>query len=621
MRVWLGLTVMFIAGCAHTPPEVPPDPPDRARFAPGTLSCAPDRSDRCADHSPLLDQLRADPSPKAASLDEPEISLAARVHLIRSARRSIEVQTFIWDDDAVGHLIFAELLAAARRGVQVRVLVDQLFSLGDPQLVAALAVAHKNLVLRFYNPVLGKASTNTLEWAAMIACCLGNFDQRMHNKLLIVDDTVAITGGRNVSEQYFALDHVLHYRDRDILVNGEVTLAMAESFQAFWDSEYTVPAEALADVRLVLEAGPTAVPERFDRIPDRLAALYPSWTDGVQQSERLRARLIEVEAMAFFADDPGRPEREAAGAGQARVNRALRSMLEAAQSDVLLQTPYLVFSRPARQTIASLRVGQPELRVRVSTNSLASTDAYPVYAISYKQRKQLVKRYGFHIFELRPHPADQSGLLAPLSEGPPEPEVYRAGTCEGHRVGDRGGLRARRLARACREAGVEPDEWLPLEDDDHRPRVSLHSKSVVVDGRVAWIGSHNFDPRSEATNTESGVFVNGREFAEDLARRIEQDIQPDVSWTVAPRKKVPVISYFSGLIGTASRALPIFDIWPFRYTSLYELKDGQEPVPMGHPEFLDRYQPVGSFPGVALSSKQIQTILISAMFGFATPVL
>ena len=288
-------------------------------------------------------------------------------------------------------------------------------------------------------------------------------------------------------------------------------------------------------------------------------------------------------------------------------------MLEAAQSEVLIQTPYLVFSGDARRMFRSLRRGQPELEIRVSTNSLASTDAYPVYAISYKQRKRLVKGLGFRIFEMKPHPEDQPVPLARMAP---------VAAAEGQAVeGCAGSGRRGRLERACERAGLEPQDPLPLSDGDPRPRVSLHSKSFVVDDEVGWVGSHNFDPRSEATNTESGVFVYGEAFAEDLRARIEEDMRPGVSWTVAPRKKIPVISYFSGLIGSVSRTLPVFDIWPFRYTTLYELKGGEEPVPMGHPEFLDRYEPVGSFPEVALSSKQIQTILISAMFGLATPIL
>ena len=122
-------------------------------------------------------------------------SLLLRLHLIRSAQRTIDLQTFIFAEDDAGYLMLDELIKAARRGVEVRVIVDQLFSLEDPQLYAALARAHVNFELRVYNPTFHKASTPPLEFAAGILCCFLSFNQRMHNKLLLVDDASASPAG------------------------------------------------------------------------------------------------------------------------------------------------------------------------------------------------------------------------------------------------------------------------------------------------------------------------------------------------------------------------------------------------------------------------------------------
>jgi cardiolipin synthase C len=182
-------------------------------------------------------------------LDYGQDSLLSRVHLIRSARETIELQTFIFDQDDAGHLVLAELLAASKRGVKVRVLLDQLYGLPDPALQAALATYHQNFELRLYNPTFGEAKTQDLQFAAGILCCFKRFNQRMHSKLLLVDSKAAVLGGRNFQDRYFDWSGVYNYRDRDILVSGPVGTQLRENFEAFWNNELSVPAELLKDVQ------------------------------------------------------------------------------------------------------------------------------------------------------------------------------------------------------------------------------------------------------------------------------------------------------------------------------------------------------------------------------------
>src|SRR5690606_30596733 len=142
----------------------------------------------------------------ATLLDDSEPALAARVNLIRAARQTIDVQTFIWAQDDAGQLMLDELVHAARRGVRVRILADQLFSFEDPVLLDQLARVSPNLQVRLYNPTFQKARTRPLESAAGVVCCFMRFNQRMHNKLLLVDDAIGITGGRNYEDRYFNWD-------------------------------------------------------------------------------------------------------------------------------------------------------------------------------------------------------------------------------------------------------------------------------------------------------------------------------------------------------------------------------------------------------------------------------
>ena len=127
------------------------------------------------------------PQHYALILDYGQDALIARLDLIRGAQRSIDIQTYIYDEDDAGHLILDELIAAAKRGVKVRLLVDQLAALKRIDTVAALAAAHANFEMRVYNPVLGRARFSYPMYAYATVCCFRRLNQRMHNKLILVD--------------------------------------------------------------------------------------------------------------------------------------------------------------------------------------------------------------------------------------------------------------------------------------------------------------------------------------------------------------------------------------------------------------------------------------------------
>jgi putative cardiolipin synthase len=211
------------------------------------LTCA--SADHCAVPSPLLEAATKalaastpqQPVDVVTLLDDSAPALAARINLIRAAQRSIDVQTYIWDQDDTGQLILNELVQAARRGVRVRILADQLNSFNDPDLLDRLARASANLQVRLYNPTFHKAQTQPVEFAAGLLCCFIHFNQRMHNKLLLVDDSIGITGGRNYEDRYFNWDDNFDYIDRDVMVGGPAATQMATSFELFWQHKRAVP--------------------------------------------------------------------------------------------------------------------------------------------------------------------------------------------------------------------------------------------------------------------------------------------------------------------------------------------------------------------------------------------
>ncbi|MDX1570721.1 MAG: phospholipase D family protein [Xanthomonadales bacterium] len=587
LTTWIGLFMLMVAGGCRLSPERQLEVEasvhqvrDRA------LTCPPEQDDRCAMPSALW-ALGDAPQPHVALLEHGGDALLARLHAIRTARRSIELQTFIFVADDAGNLLLTELLEAARRGVKVRILIDQLYAFEDADFLAGVATAHQNLEIKVYNPTFGKGETSLFDFAGSLVCCFQEFNHRMHNKVFVVDDRIGITGGRNVQNRYYGWDPQFNYLDRDVLVLGEVARTIRESFDEYWVHPRTVHAEYLLDVAEQILNGVAQAPQLSMQQLPHARAMAAAAGSQAALADRLLPLLVPVHAVEYFADPPDKLFDK--NAREVRdITLRLRELIATARHSVIMQTPYLVFTRRATRLFARLRREHPDIQLLISTNSLASTDAYPVYAVSRKRRKPLLKSLGFHIYELKPHPADLSYWFPP-GEGRAAP-------------GDPSMLNS-----------------FPLETSAER--ASLHGKTLVIDGLITVIGSHNFDPRSEDYNTESGLIIVDREIADVASREILRATQSGNAWVVARAPQVPVMSFFSGIIGSVSRRLPIGDIWPFRYATSYDLIPGNEPVPPDHPEFQERYRNVGEFPGVNLSLKQIQTQLISAFAGFVKPIL
>ncbi|WP_343218381.1 phospholipase D family protein [Luteibacter aegosomatissinici] len=601
------------------------------------LTCT--QADHCALPSPLVDAaLEANsastpdkPVHVATLLEDGEAALAARINLIRAARQSIDVQTYIWEQDDAGKLVLDELIAAARRGVNVRIVADQLFSFRDPGLLAGLARASDHMAIRLYNPTFSSARTPPLEFAAGIICCFFRFNQRMHNKLIVVDDLIGITGGRNYEDRYFDWDPVFDYVDRDVMIGGPAAKAMAVSFDQFWDHKRSVPLTHLRDVNRELVADTDdqkkwAVP-KYDN-PERVAELQAHAEDPAWLDERLVRASLRLNRVEYLSDLPGKtdnPKRREARA----LTRHIMGLVRNAKSEIVLQTPYLVMSRPAKKIFSTLHDQPDPPRVVVSTNSLASTDAFAVYAMSYKHRKRYLTDYGFEIYEMKPHPSNaDADALEGRSAAIDTPPINRP-------VGSGGG--GRRLTRAERQqlaAANGPSESTGFlsagrrygPSARHRPaplltagvRFGLHAKSIVVDDNFSMVGTHNFDPRSDHYNTEAGVIIYDKRFADRLRGSIMQDTEPGNAWVIGPReKKIPVLSEINEFIGDVSERLPFFDLWPFRYATSYDLKPGCIPMRWSDPKFFECYEPVGDFPEVDVSLKVIYTRMITA-FGSAS---
>ena len=632
-----------------------------AAARPTAVDC--EARNKCAQPSPLRDlatralteSTSEQPRHYALIIDSGPAAMLARINLIRAATTRIDLQTYIFDEDDAGQLVLDELLAAARRGVQVRVLLDQLSALKRVETLAALAGAHANLEVRIYNPVLHRARINYPQYALAAACCWRKLNQRMHSKMLLVDSAVGISGGRNYQDDYYDWNAQFNFRDRDLLVAGPAAATMDAAFVTFWNDRRSVPVEYLTDVgkRLIKGGVPTLAPPVFER-PERAAAMRRDAADAAVVSERLVSAAMPVGQVHYLSDTP--TKQRSAGREHEWSSDTLRQLIETAHSEVILQTPYLVMSKPAQAMFRRMheRERSQRPRVTVSTNSLAATDAFIAYALSYKYKRRYLREFGFDIYEYKPFPLDSpidvaatGAELPELSDdeqgpgealalpGPGSGSAPESGTSTTYTRRGRDSDSDSRsvvyrpyrtpLSRedtAKRYARRRANEPVPLRRAG--VRVGLHAKSIVIDERIGVIGTHNFDPRGDNYNTESALVIEDPAFAHALAESIRRDTRPENAWAIAARDKPSMFSGLEYSIGKMSETMPIFDLWPMRYATSYEFVPGPdcpEPLRRNHPRFRACYRPVGDFPEVDVGLKSLSTRMFTAFGAGLAPIL
>ena len=424
-------------------------------------------------------------------LERGEEALLARAWLLDHARSSVEVQYFIWSTDNVGILASEALLRAAERGVKVRVIVDDLLMDAPDKSLLALA-KHPNIDIRIYNPV-HSVGTPFHKRMLNVAADFRGANQRMHDKTFIVDGAMAITGGRNMADEYFDFDHEYNFRDRDALVLGAVVARMRESFERFWSSPIAAPVEELYDGLGIMQKSVTVQNAEVQKIYAELHAyaarrdnFAPEVRSAIETVPTAFARLageVSWGRVEFISDTPGKNAGRVGLGGGGLSTAALAALLESATRDVLIQSPYLVLSDPALALFQ--RVRERGVRVRISTNSLASTDNLQAFS-GYRNQRERLLRMGLDIHEYKPDPQIQREVM----------QRYEA-----------------------------------LKDE--APVFALHAKTLVVDEQVVYIGTYNLDPRSENLNTEVGVVIHDARQARAVAAAILTDMQPGNSWNAA----------------------------------------------------------------------------------------
>ena len=479
-------------------------------------------------NSSILDGASAEPRRhKVVLLEIGDDALLARIHLIRSARESIDIQTFIWVYDRSGQWVYRELLEAARRGVKVRLLIDQFV---NPELpaeeYAAIATAHENLEIRLFRPLTVNAINRPWDVSRKTFTRFATMNHRMHHKVFLVDDKVAILGGRNYQDAYYDRDSTLNFRDRDVLVTGPACPDIGRFFDEFWEHDMSVEASRMKDLKRSLLAGTARLPASltapldptFAEI-DLLANLYDL------RSVRPHLREWRVDHIEYMSDKPVKVTQHR-NPGFLNPFAELRNYISNSEKEVLIQTPYSVFEDRAYKRWRKIRKERPELRVCLSTNSLSSADHVSVGSMALKQRRTQIESLGIELYLAKPVPGDIREMVP-------------------------------RYDTLLRESAssLDPD-WEKDPDimqlDIEGPRFCVHAKTMIFDRKISFVGSHNFDPRSVNLNTECGVIIRDAAFSRHLAHVYEQAIHPHNSWVVAPRKYAPLVGEVNSLITMVS---------------------------------------------------------------------
>jgi phosphatidylserine/phosphatidylglycerophosphate/cardiolipin synthase-like enzyme len=509
-------------------------------------------------------------------LDLGDDALLSRIHLIRQAKKAIYIQTFIWKGDESCRFVAYELIQAAKRGVNVKVLVDYIGVPKEPAQIALMSTVHPNLEIKLYSPFANKIRPSKLTLLRKAGFGFKNLNMRMHNKIFIVDDRMAITGGRNYANDYFDRGEKRNFNDLDVLIVGPIVKEMTDSFTEYWFHPLSVSTKDMRDVQQIIDKGtyPKYKEKASLKLGDLFAGIEKCEADSSCIEEKFIKKSYGVNKVEFFADKPGKKER----LGKYKVSRSayeLFNLISQAERSVVMQSPYLVIGRKKTKFFKKLAKEKPDLEIFVSSNSLASADHVHAYAFSFKNKKKYLKKFRWQIFELRPVPEDTDKMISPV-------------------------------ARNNRKEGFH---------------VCIHSKAYVIDQEKVLVGSFNLDPRSANLNTEVGLVISDHKVALVIEKSIRRDMANQNSWTIGKRRKVPVTSWFSGIIDDIIKIIPIIDIWPFAYSGSFELKPEKQPVPFYHKDFYKHYKYAGPFPEAKLTERKIKARLIKSFLGPMQPLI
>jgi len=386
-------------------------------------------------------------------------ALIARAGVMQAAELTLDVQYYIWHTDTSGRLLVELLLQAADRGVRVRLLLDDLDTEGKDLGMVSINV-HPNIEIRLFNAFADRGSR-----VNGFLTDLRRVNRRMHNKSLTADNQVTIVGGRNIGNEYFGGKSDTQFSDLDVLAVGPVVSEVSTAFDTYWNSAWVIPISAFDDGAAI--SADDLVQARADLVQYLDEQRSSQYAEALQSSALMqKATIAELDfswgEATLLYDAPSKAEGTEVSAAT-HIGPQLLKVFDRAQQELIIVSPYFV---PGKKLVEFFgQLVDRGVRVRILTNSLASTDVSAVHAGYMRYRSDLLKN-GVELYEFKP------------VDGEEEQEKHRS--------------------------------WAGSS------KASLHTKLFGVDRKVLFVGSFNVDPRSVLHNTEMGVLFESHDLAGQL---------------------------------------------------------------------------------------------------------
>jgi cardiolipin synthase C len=435
-------TALWMGGCSSLPKQV--ERPESHAI----LDTAQTRLGRA-----LGPELAAHPDlsgyhPLAGGVD----ALVARIALARAAERTLDVQYYTFHADDIGAALLNELLAAADRGVRVRLLLDDIHTAGLDDVIAQVN-SHPNVEVRLFNPFAHRGA----RWMDFLTD-FSRVNRRMHNKSMTADSQATVVGGRNIGEQYFNASPDLEFSDFDVLAIGPVVARVSAEFDNYWNSDVVYPFASLHPGSATAAAGE---PQVLLKLEERIEALrttpYASALRAADLAQSIERRDVSLYwgGGTVISDQPDKvrlPTEESSTHAMPKLG----AVLGQSKRELILISPYFV---PGKEGMRWLEeIAGRGVHIIILTNSFAATDVKTVHS-GYSSYRKAVLRAGIDLYELKPSMA-----------GKPEHE---------HKA-----------------------------HSSKSSRASLHAKTYMSDAATLFVGSMNLDPRSARLNTEMGIVID-----------------------------------------------------------------------------------------------------------------
>ncbi len=426
-------------------------------------------------------------------------ALATIIYLSKQADTSLDLQYWSFHNDRTGKLIAWHLLKAGDRGVKVRILLDDFMAHGGNALIRVLD-AHPNIDVRLFNKM---SRVKVLRPVAMVVR-FRKINRRMHNKVFVADNRVAIVGGRNIGDAYYMAKKSYLYQDLDVLTIGSVVKKISQSFDTYWNSKWSV-----GNTNTMIYTKNSVLYDSINQTRRKLKRnkqkLFQSGYGKLLRKKPI-ARIFNHPSKYFtwanykvLYDPPSKVKGIRKKSGNFLEYKMTTHMAKA-NSNIKIFTPYFIPQSFGMRWIKNLNKKSVELSV--ITNSFAANDVAISHGGYQRYRRRLLKN-GVKLYEFRPD------------------------------------------ALTKKRANIT---WYK-----QKPKTRLHAKAMVIDDRYVYVGSVNLTPRSRYMNTEISIMIDSDSLARKVSGIFEKLTRPENSYLVKLEKSNKRLVWFGKLKGKLQR--------------------------------------------------------------------